>query len=187
MNYFINGEEGEHLGNYHSEYSPHGVFPCKGDDSWCAIVISDDMEWEKLVKVMGSPDWATSEVYKSSKTRKEEEESITQKLSEWTAQYTNLQLTHILQKVGLAATPVLNSEGLYWDPQLRGRNYIVSLAHVDWGVLEQPGVTVGLSETPGGSWTPSPGLGQHNQYVLEEILGMNQKDIELLRSSGALT
>ena len=93
----------------------------------------------------------------------------------------------MLQKVGLAATPVLNSEGLYWDPQLRGRNYIVSLAHVDWGVLEQPGVTVGLSETPGGSWTPSPGLGQHNQYVLEEILGMNQKDIELLRSSGALT
>ena len=44
---------------------------------------------------MGSPDWATSEVYKSSKTRKEEEESITQKLSEWTAQYTNLQLTHL--------------------------------------------------------------------------------------------
>ena len=66
-------------------------------------------------------------------------------------------------------------------------SYIVSLDHVDWGVLEQPGVTVGLSETPGGSWTPSPGLGQHNQYVLEEILGMNQKDIELLRSSGALT
>ncbi len=187
LNYFINGEEGEPLGNYHSEYSPHGVFPCKGDDSWCAIAISDDIEWEKLVEVMGSPDWATSEVYKSSRTRKNEEESINQKLSEWTAQYTNLQLTHMLQKVGLAATPVLNSEGLYWDPQLRGRNYIVSLDHVDWGVLEQPGVTVGLSETPGGSWTPSPGLGQHNQYVLEEILGLNQKDIELLRSSGALT
>ena len=142
MNYFINGEEGEPLGNYHSEYSPHGVFPCKGDDSWCAIAISNDIEWEKLVEVMGSPDWATSEVYKSSRTRKNEEESINQKLSECT---------------------------------------------VDWGVLEQPGVTVGLSETPGGSWTPSPGLGQHNQYVLEEILGMNQKDIELLRSSGALT
>ena len=56
---------------------------------------------------------------------------------------------HLLQRSGVAATAVLTGEGLYWDPQLRERGYIHTLDHPDWGVLEQPGVTVRL-ETPGG-------------------------------------
>ncbi|MFL2640457.1 MAG: CaiB/BaiF CoA transferase family protein [Dehalococcoidia bacterium] len=186
LDYFINGIEGEPQGNDHNQYSPHGVFPSKGEDSWCAIVVADDDQWMRLVEVMGNPDWATDTIYKTSIERKKNELLIHQRLAEWTSEYTNLQLTHLLQKNGIGATPVLDSEGLFWDPQLRGRNYIVSLDHVDWGLLEQPGLTVGLSETPGGSWKASPGLGQDNEYVLKEILGMNSEDIEKIRSSGAL-
>ncbi len=187
LDYFINGEEGKPRGNYHDQYSPHGVFPCTGKDNWCAIVVTDDDQWVKLVEAIGKPDWATDTLYEKSSGRKENEVLINEHLSQWTSQYTNLQLTHLLQKIGIAATPVLNSEGLFWDPQLRGRDYIVSLDHVDWGLLDQPGLTVGLSETPGGSWKASPGLGQDNEYVLKEILGMNSEDIENLQSSGALS
>ena len=94
---------------------------------------------------------------------------------------------HLLQRSGVAATAVLDGEGLYWDPHLRERGYIHTLDHPDWGVLQQPGVTVRLSETPGGSRMPSAALGQHNDYVLRGILGLSDDEVKVLQDAGALT
>ena len=40
------------------EAAPHGVYPCRGDDAWCAISVRTDAEWDALVAVMGAPPWA---------------------------------------------------------------------------------------------------------------------------------
>lgn len=187
LDHFLNGRSGEPQGNAHLLHAPHGIYPSKGVDAWCAIACTTDEEWRALQALMGDPTWASDSSFNTAAGRKENESTIDQNLSEWTAGFTPRQLMHLLQSRAVPATAVLTSEDLYWDTHLRERGYIVTLDHPDWGVLEQPGITVGLSDTPGGSWTPSPALGQHNSYVLHDILGLSEADTEALEKSGALT
>ena len=187
MDYKLNGRPGEPTGNRHPLHAPHGIFPAKGDDEWCAIACRTDQEWESLVEALGSPAWALVPDYATQEGRKANEDALNADLSEWTRTQTPRQIMHLLQRSGVAATAVHNGEGLFWDPHLRDRGYIHTIDHPDWGVLEQPGVTVRLSETPGGSRMPSAALGQHNDYVLRGILGLSDEEVQKLQDVGALT
>ncbi len=186
MDYKLNGRPGEPVGNTHPLHAPHGIFPAKGHDEWCAISCATDGEWQALVAAIGSPSWAQSDVYATQEGRKAHEAALNEALSEWTRTQTPRQIMHLLQRSGVAATAVLNGEGLYWDPHLRERGYIHTLDHPDWGILEQPGVTVRLSDTPGGSRMPSAALGEHNGHVLRNILGLSETEVKQLQDTGAL-
>ena len=186
MDYKLNGRPGEPAGNSHPVHAPYGIFPALGHDEWCAISCETDAEWQALVQAIGSPAWALVPDYATQEGRKANEDMLNADLSEWTRTQTPRQIMHLLQRAGVAATAVLTGEGLYWDPHLRERDYIDTLDHPDWGVLEQPGVTVRLSETPGGSRMPSAALGEHNDHVLKNILGLSDSDVEKLQQIGAL-
>ncbi len=187
MDYKLNGRPGEPVGNRHPVHAPHGIYPARGNDEWCAIACRTDQEWESLVEAIGRPAWAMIPDYATQEGRKANEDALNADLSEWTRTQTPRQIMHLLQRSGVAATAVLDGEGLFWDPHLRDRGYIHTLDHPDWGVLEQPGVTVRLSETPGGSRMPSAALGQHNDYVLRGILGLSDNEVQKLQDVGALT
>ena len=187
MDYKLNGRPGEPVGNRHPLHAPHGIYPALGHDAWCAIACETDAQWQSLVEALGSPAWALVPDYATQEGRKANEDALNAGLSEWTRTQTPRQVMHLLQRAGVAATAVLDGEGLYWDPHLRDRGYIHTLDHPDWGVLEQPGVTVRLSETPGGSRMPSAALGQHNTYVLQKILNLSNEEIQALHDVGALT
>ncbi len=187
LDYSLNGRPGEPMGNSHPEHAPHGVYPARGHDAWCAVSCATDEEWRALVRAIGSPAWADDPRYATGTGRKENEASLNEALSQWTRGRTPRQIMHLLQRSGVAAAAVLTGEDLYWDPHLRERGYIHTLDHPDWGVVEQPGVTVRLSETPGGSRMPSAALGQHNDHVLRAILGLSETEVSRLKETGALT
>ena len=187
LDYSTNGRPGEPAGNCHLVHAPHGIFPARGHDEWCAISCSSDSEWQALVEAIGSPAWALESAYATQAGRKENEAALNESLSEWTRTQTPRQIMHMLQKSGVQATAVLTGEGLFWDAHLRERGYIHTLDHPDWGVLQQPGVSVRLSETPGGSRMPSAALGEHNDHVLRNVLGLTGEEVEALNRAGALT
>ncbi len=187
MDHKLNGRPGEPVGNRHPTHAPYGVFPAKGHDEWCAIACRTDEEWQALVEAMGSPAWGQAPEYATEAGRKADEDALNSTLSEWTRVQTPRQVMHLLQRAGVPATAVLTGEGLYWDPHLRERGYIHTLNHPDWGVLQQPGVTVRLSETPAGSRMPSPTLGQHNDRILRGLLNLTDEEINKLQEVGALT
>ncbi len=187
MDYKLNGRPGEPVGNRHPLHAPHGIYPALGHDAWCAISCETDVQWQSLVEALGSPAWALVPDYATQEGRKANEDALNAGLSEWTRTQTPRQVMHLLQRAGIAATAVLDGEGLFWDPHLRQRGYIHTLNHPDWGTLEQPGVTVRLSETPGGSRMPSAALGQHNNHVLQKILNLSNQEIQKLHDTGALT
>ncbi len=53
-----NGREPSRQGNACPGAAPHGVFPCQGDDRWCAIAVSDDGQWAALCRAIARPDLA---------------------------------------------------------------------------------------------------------------------------------
>lgn len=87
---------------------------------------------------------------------------------------------HLLQGAGVRAAPVLTAPELLSDPHLEARGFFETSNHPEMGVLPYPGMSYKLSETPGSIRMPAPLLGQHNEYILGELLGLSKGDIARL-------
>ena len=83
---------------------------------------------------------------------------------------------------------VQTTEDVYNDPHLNARGFIVNIEHPEpqWGTVGHAKFSAQLSMTPGSIRKGAPGLGQHNQYVLKELLGYSSSDIEDLVTSKIL-
>ena len=63
------------------------------------------------------------------------------------------------------------------DEHLKARGYYEYLDHPETGPSAYDGAPFKLSKTPGSLRTPAPLLGEHNEYVCKEILGMSDEEI----------
>ena len=91
---------------------------------------------------------------------------------------------HKLLAEGIPAGMVNACSDLLADPQLTHRNHFTTREHP---VMEEhlvDGNPMILSDTPGTVSNRSPLLGEHNEYVLETILGMDAKEIASLKATG---
>jgi formyl-CoA transferase len=84
-------------------------------------------------------------------------------------------------KAGLATAPSRDAEDLYADRHLQARNFFIKVQHPELGELLLAGLPWKISDTelPTGH---APLLGEHNQYVLQELLGLSDKEIAELRA-----
>lgn len=177
-----NGREPVRMGNASPRACPHGVFPCRGEDAWCAIAVFDDKQWAGLCGILGKPDWARDPGFGTLSGRKDHEETIHQQIRDWTAKKTAEEVMMTLQEKGIPAGAVKNAEEVYEDPQLKTRNLFWNIDHPEIGPFTHLGTGFELSETPGRPYRPSPGIGEHTEYVCSEILGLSDEEfIELLQ------
>ena len=182
LDYMANGREPVRLGNSNPYAIPHGVYPCKGEDTWCTIAVFNDDEWIQLCKVVGKSEWIEDPRFSTLMKRKQHEETIDTLLSKWTKGFTAEEVMNRMQAAGVPAGVVKNAAEVYADPQLRERNLFWSLPHSEVGSFAHLGTSFELSETPGKPNMPSPGLGEHTEYVCTAILGLSDEEfIELLQ------
>ena len=83
----------------------------------------------------------------------------------------------MLQGVGVPAGAVNSCENLFSDKQLAHRGHYVWMDHPEMGQHPFDGTEFICSATPALYKTPSPMLGQHNEYVLKEVLRMTDDEI----------
>ena len=190
MDYSINGVDAEPKGNYSERMAPHDVYACVGHDAWCAIVCRDDDDWRRLVKAMDSPEWAQDAKWDTLDGRVAGKEELDRRIGEWTATMNPQQVFDRLQRNGVPAGMDQGPDKLIWDPHLRERGSVVTVAPpAPWNVgppLTHPALTAFLSETPGQSNIPAPTSGQHNDDVYRNVMGMTEEEIEAFTKSGAL-
>jgi len=70
---------------------------------------------------------------------------------------------------------VKTNREIYEDPQLEHRGYFKRVEHPEIGLCYQQGWPVKLSESPV-NIRPAPCLGEHNEYVCTEILGLSDEE-----------
>jgi len=187
MEYTVNGQAPQAKGNFSETMAPHDVYPCLGQDSWCAIEAGSQQQWDALVRIMGNPGWASDRRFSDLAGRVEHKEELDRNLAEWTNTLTPRQVMHTLQEAGVPAGIVSSGEDLYFDPQLRARpSAIVSVDQPGFGRIDHQGVNAHLSDTPGWAGGPSPEKGQHNEYVFRSILGMSETEVEEMIEAGAI-
>lgn len=182
LDYTLTGRIGERRGNRSPLAVPHGVFPCRGDDRWIALVAWNDTDWSLLAPLAGidRPEWATEAA------RLDAVEEVEAAISAWTAPHDAAELAAQLQAAGIEAVPVADFGDGNADEQLRHRQHFVALDHPVLGPGEYERNGFRVSGAPSGYPRPSPLLGQHTDEVLEEVLALDGAERSRLREAGAI-
>ena len=180
LDYSMNQRPPQRMGNRHAFRAPHGCYRCRGEDRWVAIAVAGDEEWEALCQVMGNPPWSKEERFVGQLSRWQNQDELDKLIEGWTIGHDHYRVMHRLQKVGVAAGTVVNAQEMLSDPQLRERGYFIELTHPQAGTHLYTGFPVKLSQTPTSFRRPAPCFGEHNGYVLGELLGLSEEDIAQL-------
>ena len=180
MDYTMNHRVRQPMGNRDDIMAPHGCYRCRGDDRWAAIAVSTEEEWAAFCKAIGNPDWSKEERFSDMYSRWQNQEELDVLIEEWTVNHTPYEVMEILQSASVAAAPSLSVEELLNDPHLRERNLFLEIGHPIMGTGIQSRLPWRLGPYPGGSYQSAPLLGEHNNYVFHQLLGMSEGEISYL-------
>ncbi len=182
LDYEIDGVIGTRMGNRSPRAVPHGAFACQGEDRWIAITCWTDDEWARLTGILGfdDPSLATLDA------RLERVDEVEAAVVAWTQTRTREEAADLLQAAGIEAVPVQDFGDVHQDPQVQHREHFVPLTHpyMGDGLYERTGTRVG--DAPHGYDRSGPTLGQDNDWVLGEVLGLAPDERKRLEADGAL-
>jgi len=188
MDYTMNRRIAGPQGNLHPYYAPHGSYPCKGEDSWITIVVRNDNEWETFCHVMGRPGLAEDPRYMGGLNRWHHQKEIDEVIAGWTINHDRKDLMMLLQEKGVAAGAVQSAEDVLEDQNVRALGF--------WDKIKDPRPGYGeyickgrgchLSKTPLETTLRAPDLGEHNDYVYKELLGLSDDEMKRLEDNGII-
>jgi benzylsuccinate CoA-transferase BbsF subunit len=186
LDYSVNHRTAGRVGNKCSYAAPHGAYRCRGDDRWCAIAVFTDQEWQDFCRVTGNPSWTADPRFVTLLARKENEEELDRLVTAWTASHSAEEVMQMVQAAGVPAGVLETGEDLLEkDPQIKHRQMFREVDHPRMGKHHPPGSPFLMSRSAD-EIRRAPLLGEHNEYVLKQILGMSDDEIADLVMAGAV-
>jgi crotonobetainyl-CoA:carnitine CoA-transferase CaiB-like acyl-CoA transferase len=181
--YDVNGHTGIRQGNRSERFVPHGAFRGAGDDRWVAVACWDDADFAALAGVIGL-DEATRTRLATTDARRVAVDEVESLVENFTKDRDALAVAEALQAVGVEAVPVADLADASVDPQLTYRGHFVTLEHPCMGPCGYERNGFRLSDAAGGYERTSPTLGEHNEMILGEILGLDSAERSRLADDG---
>lgn len=171
MDYALNGRVSGSEGNRHAEMAPHGAYPC-ADSEWISIAVASDAGWRALAEVIGKPELAQHADFATLAARKRVEAHLDDLITAYTRGQDAAALTVKLQQLGVPAAKSLSSVDLVSDAQLWTRGFYPEVS--DSSGYGRPVVGPSWQMTRAAEiGAAAPRLGEHNAYVLGELLGIS--------------
>lgn len=189
LDYVVNGRPSHRIGNRseHPAMAPHGIYRCAGEDRWIAIACCTEGQWQALCRALGHPEWLEDPRFATCLARYQHQDELDPLIEAWTRCRTPQEAMRCLQEAGVPAGAVQHpSEVVDCDPQTRERGLFPERDHPVIGRSHFNGVPPRLSRTPGTVFRHAPLLGEHNDYVYGELLGLSEKERQALREEGML-
>jgi crotonobetainyl-CoA:carnitine CoA-transferase CaiB-like acyl-CoA transferase len=156
------------------------VYPARREqdpecDAWLALAVAGDGEWRRLCDVLEAPGLAHDERFATHAARRRNEDALDAIVAAWSASRDKWEAAERLQRAGIAAAAVEHLKDMMeTDPQLRDHYQQLHQPAapdldipVDREAAQWVGRTLQLRR--------SPSLGEHNHYVLQEILGVSDE------------
>jgi crotonobetainyl-CoA:carnitine CoA-transferase CaiB-like acyl-CoA transferase len=180
----VNGRDPEPIGNGTPYAAPHGCYRCAGDDSWCVIAVYTEEEWRRFCEALADPPWTRDPEFSTGLSRIRHRAKLDRLVEDWTVRHDAYEVMEQLQRAGVAAGVVQDAAQLANDPHLKARGFIAQTEHPEMGRLLHGGMPLKLSLTPGSVRSHAPLLGEHNRYVLRDLLQLDDETIQRLEKSG---
>ncbi|MDO8673461.1 MAG: CoA transferase [Dehalococcoidia bacterium] len=184
LDYTMNGRARESTGNRHASAAPCGAYRCRGEDEWVAITIYDDLDWTGFCRTLGNPAWTKEDRFSSSLTRWNNQDALDRLVENWTSRQSSYEVMYALQEQGVAAGPVISNKDAFDDPQLIERGQFEELHQEECGNYLTPGLLWRAEYTPNRIRLPAVRLGEHNEYVYKEVMGISDDEYARLEKAG---
>ncbi|KAN0066549.1 hypothetical protein ACQY0O_000643 [Thecaphora frezii] len=183
-NYLIAGQEASRHGDSHPSIAPYQTFSAA--DGRIMVGAGNDGQFKYLCSILGRPELAESELYSTNRMRVANRATLIPLLDEL---FSRQPVQHWIDAIGgrIPAAPIRNIRGTFDEhPQAKARQVVTRIEHPRAGPIKilSPAVTYGKGKMK--VTRPPPVLGQHTDEVLEKELGMSKKEVEQLRSKGAI-
>jgi crotonobetainyl-CoA:carnitine CoA-transferase CaiB-like acyl-CoA transferase len=183
VEYAANGVVLTRDGNRGPEAAPQGLYPCQGEDQWLALAVVTSDHWRALRELLGDPAWSSDPALDCKAGRRARHDMIDQHLADWTRNRDVGDLVDLLIQARIPAAPVIDPPYVLDNPQLRARQFLETADHATVGRYSVPSLPFRFASraTP---WVqqPAPTLGQHNQEVLVDLLGLSEDEYEQLKA-----
>lgn len=178
------GQEPHRTGNDHAKMVPHGVYPAAGDDRWLSIAVATDAEWHAMAGVMGAGELASDARFVEAQARHTNRRELDEIVSRWTKTLDANVAAQRLQAAGVAAHASWTTPEIAADLHLHAREAIVDVAEPDGKIRAAVGVPMRLSKGPEiGISRGTPKLGEHEDYVYGDLLGMSRSERQVLEEA----
>lgn len=172
------GRTPKRCGSASVNMAPHGVYPCTGADAWLAIAVEDQDAWNGLVRTLGDARLSEGR-FATAELRIRNVEALDAIVTEWTRQRSADDAAGALQANGVPACPSWNAAQLSRDDHLRARGTIVELPE-NGASRTAIGSLLRFSKLESGLTTTTPRLGEHNDYVFGQLIGMPEDERRVL-------
>lgn len=184
MDYTMNGRVQSRDGNRDDIMAPHGCYRCQGEDNWVSIAVGNQEEWQSFCQATGKPELARDRRFADAFSRWQNQEELDHIVEQWTLDHSKYDVMRILQSAGVAAVPSLNAEDLFTDPHMAQQDLTQVVEHPQMGAIVMMTPPWKLSETPCQIVRHGPLIGEHNDYVLNELLGISSDRLGQLMQQG---
>ncbi len=166
--------------------APHGIYPARGDDQWIAIACRDDRDWQTIAEVVGVP-WTRAERYSTRAGRLADEEGLDALVAAWTGQHDARAVAEQLRAAGVPASIVAGPRDRIDDDEATSAwGLWPTVTHTAMGDVRVDGLPVHLSRTDWVVERGAPCLGEHNDLVFGELLGLDADERARLRGGGVI-
>lgn len=188
MDVVMNGRNPGRHANRDEVMAPHNCYRCLDDsmDRWVSIAIGSDREWTAFCQAIGNPLWTSDKRFSDSRGRRQNEDELDRLIEAWTIERTDRECMEILQAVGVAAVPSFSIDQLWADPHLAQRDIFEVVDHPALGSQPLIKSPCRLSITPPRIKTHGTMLGEYNQWVYEELLGLSRQELTDLVAEGVI-
>ncbi len=186
LDYQMSGKLRQPMGNLDLVHSPHDLYRCAGDDEWVAIAVTSVDEWRALCGVIGRSDFADEPSYAREGGRRRDRQAIDAAIGAWTADHGAEDAARILRDAGVAAAASRNSLQVYEDESLRQGGYFTPVTTGDGETRLLPGIGWRFAGGPQARLTAAPALGQYNEYVYRELLGIAETEFATMVEEGVI-
>ena len=182
--YAVAGHIRQRTGSILPKIAPSNVYPTKNGS--ILIGANQDSVWKRLTVMMNRTDLADNERYATHITRGDNQAELDILIAKWTQNYTSEALLALCEKHSVPAGNIYRAPEMMEDPHFAARKALVKVEHPHYDNFVMQNVAPKLSKTPGEIETVGPELGEHNEEIYGELLGMDSAMMKDLRARGII-
>jgi CoA:oxalate CoA-transferase len=174
-------------GNVVPRLAPFGIFETR--NGYVALCAPTEAFARGVFAALGTSELIEDERFANRDRRVANSAALHELIAAWAAELTSAEATAALEAQGVPTAVVRGTAAAVRDPLALRRGETIPLAHPELGPVEDivgSGFPVRFSGTRAGYESPPPRLGQHNEFVLEGMLGYTAERVAALRASGAI-
>ncbi len=164
--------------------SIYPVYPCK--DGFIRVIALTPRQWDALVRVLDNPEVLQVPEWRDFMYRIGNAEDLYHLMYEYTQQYTMLELFEAGSREGVPIAPIMKVSDFYNSPHTKAREFFVEVDHPVAGKADYPGPPYRWTETPAAIQRPAPCLGEHNEEIYCNELGLSKDELDSFKSANVL-